>query len=106
VIAYDHHTEGEVHHGPHRTSTAAHRRRRIVVLENANWRCQIAREDRCTGRATVYDHRIAVKTLDLIPPAIRPTRAELDEPWNAGSLCALLEVESVDGGSLRRRPRR
>jgi hypothetical protein len=50
-----------------------------VVLQNANWRCQIAREDRYIGRATVYDHRIGVKMLDLTPPAIRPTCAELDE---------------------------
>ena len=57
------------------------------MLQNANWRCQIAREGRCTGRATVYDHHIAVKMLDLIPPAIRPTRAELDEPWNAQAAC-------------------
>ena len=70
-----------------RTSTAAHRRRRIVVLQNANWRCQIAREDCCTGRATVYGHRIGVRMLDLIPPAIRPTRAELDEMWNAQAAC-------------------
>jgi hypothetical protein len=54
---------------------------RLKVLQDANWRCQIAREDRCTGRATVYDHRIAVKMLDITPYAIRPTPDELDEPW-------------------------
>jgi hypothetical protein len=35
----------------------------------------------------VYDHRSAVKMLDLIPPAIRPTRADLDELWNAQAAC-------------------
>jgi hypothetical protein len=70
-----------------RTSTAGHKRRRLKVLQDANWRCQIAREDRCTGGAAVYDHRIAVKMLDIIPYAIRPTRDELDEPWNAQASC-------------------
>jgi 5-methylcytosine-specific restriction enzyme A len=70
-----------------RTSTAGHKRRSLKVLQDANWRCQIAREDRCTGRATVYDHRIAVKMLDIIPYASRPTRDELDEPWNVQASC-------------------
>lgn len=42
--------------GNPRTSTSAHRRWRITVLDNCRHRCQIQYPDICTGTATIADH--------------------------------------------------
>lgn len=46
--------------GRTRTSTTAHKRWRLEVLERDGYRCQL-RYDCCIGSATIGDHKLAVK---------------------------------------------